>query len=768
MPLLWVSLAFITGTLLGSALPLRWFVWVSVAVLGLAATLIEKARLTPRPGCVTLRARVPLPPGVLLLFLALGALRLLSSLPNLDDSDLAYYNDKGTYTLIAVVSAPPDRREDAVYLEVRALEIEDPLATEPSRVLRSIRGKARARLAPGADWAYGDLLRFTAEPLTPSDDSDFSYKDFLSRQGIHTAIYYPKQVEKVGQGKVNPILLGLENLRQKARSVIFRQFPQPESGLLAGILLGLDNDLPDSLEEAYRSTGTAHIIAISGFNMTVVAGAILFFASRLLNRYRAAALTSVVLVLYTLFVGGSPSVIRAAIMAVAAFGGHLIGRRQVGLNALGFTAALMCLVNPGLTGDASFQLSFAATLGLVIFGNPLQEWADKLMEKRLDEEQAHRISRPLSQFFLFTLAAQLTTLPIIAAHFGRISLSSLLANPLVLPAQPAVLILGGLSTLAGMVLPAFGKILAIVVWPILAYTNRVVEWLAQSRLSSLTLHPQAAVWILVSLVLFLLVFLFRNYFKKLFKWNFHWIVLLLILACAAAWSIALHQPDGRLHLLLLRTGDQSALMLLTPEGKTIVFDPGDKANELSAAVSREISPWNFDIDQVWLSSRASAGALDQLIERIPVRQVVLPPSVYQAAARQSPLELPPGIKLVKLNPSTPFPVEADLRIEVVAEDTSSAAFYLVYRDLRVLIPNGVDYALIREVNPSVLSGLTVLILAPDDLSYIPPRVWTALEPAVILWNSTALSPDPAWPGLDAGSRVEFTTDGSQYVINTGK
>ncbi|PKN89736.1 MAG: hypothetical protein CVU45_06140, partial [Chloroflexi bacterium HGW-Chloroflexi-7] len=141
-------------------------------------------------------------------------------------------------------------------------------------------------------------------------------------------------------------------------------------------------------------------------------------------------MSAILLGFYASMVDSSESVTRALIMAVLAMGGHLIGRRQAGLNALLFTAAVMCLLQPLLLKDASFQLSFAASFGLVVFAQPMQDWLNGLLEKRVSEKAATKWTKPLSEYFLFTLAAQLATLPFIAANFGRISISALLANPL--------------------------------------------------------------------------------------------------------------------------------------------------------------------------------------------------------------------------------------------------------------------------------------------------------------------------------------------------
>jgi competence protein ComEC len=144
---------------------------------------------------------------------------------------------------------------------------------------------------------------------------------------------------------------------------------------------------------------------------------------------------------YTLLAGAGPPVVRAAIMGGLALFARQVGRRQDGLNSLAFTAALMAACDPQLPWHAGFQLSFAATLGLVLYAEPLTQAFQRLVAKRgariasrLSPVAIQRISRLVGEYFLFTLAAQVMTLPVTLYHFGQASLSALLANPLVLPA----------------------------------------------------------------------------------------------------------------------------------------------------------------------------------------------------------------------------------------------------------------------------------------------------------------------------------------------
>lgn len=765
MPLLWLSISVVSGIFLTICFDLPVYFWTAIFGLGIILVLIERFFFHTTSSWKKLRSVIPLYPGLLFIALAIGGLRLHGNQTPISSNSLAYYNDRGAYTITARLTDPPDQREDAVYLDLDVIEIEDPRASDPLDAIRAIKGKVRVRMPANADYGIGDVLRFSGAPLTPSEDERFSYKDYLARQRIETVIYYPRQVQVVDHIESNLLRAKLESLRQQAKAVIFSLYPQPESALLAGILLGLERDMPQSLVRAYQQTGTAHIIAISGFNMGVLAFVFMKLFGRMFNRYWAALISGVAIMLYTIFVGGSPSVVRAAIMAVTAFGGHLVGRRQSGLNALAFTAALMCLINPLSLEDVSFQLSFAATLGLVLFAEPLGTWANDRLAKLFPESAARKISEPLNQYILFTFAAQLLTFPLIAYHFGRISLSSLLANPLILPAQPPLLIMGGISAILGGMSPALGKVASLFTWPLASYSNFIADRFSRMDSGSLAVTPQIALLLLAMVVLFILLFIFRGFLTKLLKGNFYWIIFLLLIGGVSVWSIILHRPDGNLHFHVLRSGEDSVLMLSTPAGKTVLFDPGKEVNEIGAAVSLQLSPWSSKIDQIWLSNAPSARYLGELDERIPVESVVLPPVVYRAGAESSPVTIPSNLTPIKLKSGEVVEIDEAMTIRVVAENADTAALLVKYDQVKILIPNGVDFALIKEIDPSALSGLSVLVLNESDIRYIPPRVWQGIEPRLIFWESAAICPVEGWLNLEQSGSISIISDGRDIFFD---
>ena len=707
MPLLWLSLAFLTGLALAKdqpAFPAAF--WAGLCAAGLLLAWLE-ARLIRIPLLLRWRRFARLPFTLLLAALALGGLRLVLALPSFTPGDLAYSNDRGELTLRAGIASLPEERAAGMRMRVAVTAL-----VNADGSLSPMKGLALVTLPASEPWHYGDCLEIRARPVTPPEGGSFSYREYLARQGVHSQLAAPDAV-RIGRGCGSTLLSGIYTLKQRSAALLEALYPQPEAALLNGILLGDDSGLPESAQQAFRDTGTAHIVAISGFNIAILAGLIVALLGRLLPRGQAALAAVLLIGAYTLLVGGSPPVVRAAIMGAVGLFGGLIGRRQAGANSLTFTAALMCLFNPWLPWDPSFQLSFMATLGLVLYAEPLQHWLTGWLERRLPAHpgasgpdrasKARRIAAPLAEYVLFTLAAQITTLPVIAYHFGRLSFSALLANPLALPPQPALMVLGGLSLLGGLLWQPLGQLLAWLAWPLAAYTLRITALLAELPGGAISIGQiTPALVLLFYALLFAVTLLPRlpaNHALRRTVQPAAWIAALGLLA-VTAWSAALPLPDGRLHVEFFSGG---SALITTPGGRSLLL-----AGQVSQPL-KDALPSARCLDALVIFTAPSSGLAD-LLERCPPRQIywAAPPEASALDPLSSPQETLANGEALRL--------EDGLLLRTVGRTAKGAAMLLEWRGLAVAWPNGLP--------PGQVPAVQVLALGEPDLA-VDAQAWQA-------------------------------------------
>jgi competence protein ComEC len=777
VPLFWVSLAIIAGLLLGNDLPWSRDIWLILAggFLLLWPLLSLGSKRFPRLRALRWLSHshpfLLLPPILLLIAAPVGALRMATSGPDIANGHIQAFNDQGEVQLIALVDSPPDRRDQTTLYHLQAEEIAplDALG-RPEKALPT-HGAVVALVRGRANWQYGDRLRLTGQLTTPSEGETFSYRAYLARQNVYSYLAYP-QVRRVASGAGNPILALLYSFRDQAYHKIYQLFPAPEAPLLAGILLGIDSDIPDALTQAFQATGTAHVIAISGFNIAILAKLFSELFGRFLSRWWATLISILAITLYTLMVGAMPSVVRAAIMGSLALVAQQIGRRTGGVNGLAMTAAGMCLFdNPHLLWDVSFQLSFGATLGLILYGDPLQTGLTRFLERRLPVEKARRIAGPIGEYFLLTLSAQLLTLPITLYHFQRLSVSALLANPLILPPQPLVMVLSGVAVLLGMLSEPLGHLAAWFAWPFAAYTNRMVELLATIPGGVLVLG-EFNLWTVLLMYVVLLVPALGKRFSEKIRSVLTPTLPLAILALAAvlAWRGVAALPDGKLHLRVFDLDHQQVLLIAAPGGETLLVNGGPSPRQLNNTLDRWLSPFDRSLDGLLITQEdASAwSGLNESLESHPVRRMWwgVPPNqdrtgrqlVETLQNQQSASQaLAPGSRLM---------LGDQVSLQIVAAGETNSALWLTWQNFRALAPGGIAP---NDLPDDVLNHSSVLLLNQDDLEGTTPDEWLSYAPEAVLatpGSSAFLPTGRNWINTYSQGWISLQTDGQRMWLET--
>ena len=381
LPFFWLSLAFIVGILLASQVSLTYDIWLILAGVFLLFAIrprkiAELLRLSTRTYLIIVLSLVSF---------CLGGLRYQLSIPKIDAFHIAWYNDREYDLLVTgTLAEPPDYRDTYTNLQ---LEVE---AVDTGSGDLPVEGLLLVRVFPNETYEYGERIRIRGKLVTPPENEEFSYREYLARQGMHSYMSRTEVTHLPGNGG-NPVRRAIYVFRDKALENIYLIFPDPEASLLAGILLGVDTGLPKDLQQAFKDTGTAHIIAISGFNIAIIAGLFFTLFSRMLGQTRGSIVAILGIALYTFLVGADAAVVRAAIMGGIALTVRQLGRRNDGLNALMLSAVIMSIFNPHIPWDVGFQLSFFATLGLILYAEPFQNWAVNFITRYTSPDAARKI-----------------------------------------------------------------------------------------------------------------------------------------------------------------------------------------------------------------------------------------------------------------------------------------------------------------------------------------------------------------------------------------
>ena len=747
MPLIWLSLAFLSGILIAANITYPVTIWLALAgaVCILASGHLIVRRLmfrhsgTRRKNFQYFAFNPPIP--ILLIALTLGAARYQANLPNISDRHfIAFYNDiDQTMVVTGVVVNFPDHRDTYTNLRVETERIHS--ANDVSAI--SVSGLLLVRVAPDEAFHYGDRIVLRGRIQTPPHAEEFSYREYLARQGIYS--YMPiNHAGLLDEHQGNSILSAIYALKEHSLATVYKLWPDPEASLFAGILLGVETGIPAPVQEAFKNTGTSHVIAISGFNITIIAGLFATFFGRIFNPRRAAIAAALGIAIYTILVGADAAVLRAALMGGLSLFARQVGRRQHGLTTLAFIAAIMALHNPHVPWDIGFQLSFAATLGLVLYADLFSQAFIHQASRLIPKSTAQKLAGPVGEYILFTLAAQLTTLPIMAYHFGRISLSAFLTNPVILPVQAPIMTIGGLALILGTIWLPLGKLIAPLAWPFVLFTIRVVEYFGLWRGGVLVLGDLGLLWVAL-------------FYGVLFGLTLGWsrssrwmpaikplpIITALGILATLTWRSTLGAPDSLLHLTLLDVGTGDALLIQTPSGHYALIDGGPSTSLLSEALGRRLPPFQRELD--WLivasSTKEQVAALPRTLERFPPDAVLWagPDSPARAADYLRETLTQSQIPNILALAGQSLDLGNGAQLHILTSGKRGAILLLEWENFRALLPLGAheaDYESLRmgqDIGP-----VTVLLLADNGYARLNPPAWiNNLNPQLVLLSVAA-------------------------------
>jgi len=323
-------------------------------------------------------------------------------------------------------------------------------------------------------YEYGDKLKVSCILEIPENFNGFDYRMYLAKDDILHLCKNPK-IESLEKNQGSRAYAGLLQIKNKLQDKIIALLPAPQSGLLIGLILGGDDKLSKAVQDNFSKTGLTHIVAVSGYNVTIVAEYLMLLGIFLgLWRKQAFYFALAGIFLFVVMTGMSASAVRAGVMGWLILWAMKNGRLSNAQNSIVFSALVMLLFNPLLLRwDVGFQLSFLATIGIVYFYPVIEKYSIK----------KNGISF-LSEILFLTLSAQVFVLPIILTDFQKLSVISPLANLLVLPIIPLTMLLGFVMVVLAFVFPPLATILAWLTFLPLKYEMSVIEWMANLKFAS--------------------------------------------------------------------------------------------------------------------------------------------------------------------------------------------------------------------------------------------------------------------------------------------
>jgi len=614
MALVYLSIAFVTGIYLGSRAVLPLSLVLPLIFVALVIALSWR------------RHHILLLGGLCLILVLCGALRF-QAVPTGDA--LQSYIGQGAVDIVGVVAEDPEPRDSSTTLRLSAREI------RVEGEWKEVSGASLVRTTRYPTYDYGDMLQVSGELEEPPQFDDFDYRAYLAREGIYSTIYYP-QIDFLDGGHGHQPLQSIYSFRNRMAEAMEESLPEPQGAVAEALVLGIRSNVPPSTYQDFQRSGTAHLLAISGLHMAIVAGILLSISVSLFGRRRPTyfVVTLSALWFYALLAGMSPSVTRAAIMVSVFLFAAYLGRQRSVITALAFAGAVMVAINPQILWQVSFQLSFAAVAGLVLLGPIFQQWGTRI-----------RAPTIVVDSFSVTLAAILATLPLIAYYFGYVSLVGLPATFLALPALPAVIVLSAVVGLIGLFALPLAQVIGWVDWLFLGYMTGVVKLFAAAPWSSVEVGGMDVSLVVLYYALLGGALWLGTRRQRLFsrvkvggrgiamgatsfarKFPAPWVLIPLLVIAILVWAAAIAAPSGdKLTVSFLDVGQGDAI-LIQRGSQQVLVDGGPSPEKICLELGERLPFWDKTIELVVLTHPQDDHLLGlvEVLSRYKVGQILEP------------------------------------------------------------------------------------------------------------------------------------------------
>lgn len=503
---------------------------------------------------------------------------------------------------------------------------------DPQSDGRAGTGRVKVSLAGPTPVGQGDQIVVSGQlrpPRPPANPGGFDASLYLRARGCDALFYGDREIQPkiLRRGPAHALERGLLSLRRRLSERLEAALGQREAAFLKALIFGERTDMADGEKELFLRTGTAHILAVSGFNVGFVCAVVYFLCAVVrIPRVVTLIIAAAVIALYCCLVGWQAPLVRAAIMAALYLLAQVIGRKGDLLNSLGLAALVILAVNPWQIWDAGFQLSFAAVMAM---GTAVPVLTDGPKIAEILKSPAQKIHESVAALFWVSYACLVFTIPLSARYFYIVSPIAVVCNLAAVPLT-FVIFCGGLLLMAvaglGVIAQAGAGAVAAVLEAMLS-ALRILDGLPGS-VATVGRPSAAAICLLYGGMAWLLAD------KRI---TGRWVragAIYLWLACVlTAQSIAYAWPDGKLRLTVLDVGQGDAMHVRLPRGGDVIIDGGqggqsDKGKWVIVPYLKSQGIQDIDLVVLTHPHEDHAGGLPTLLNRYPVRAYAQGPFDY--------------------------------------------------------------------------------------------------------------------------------------------
>lgn len=470
---------------------------------------------------------------------------------------------------------------------------------------------------------YGRELIFEGQLTQPQgvrNPGGFNYRRYLAQKGVGASIFaYPYTIEKCdGKSSFSLIRAGM-NIRDRIVHVIDNSLPHQQAGLLNGMLIGYREGLSDEVQEAFSNAGLTHIMAVSGANVAFLILPLSFLLKLLkVGKKISKLLIIAFLILFVFVTGFEPSVLRAVVTAAVLLLSEVLYKKPDTYAAIAFSCLLLLIISPCMLFNIGFQLSYAATLGIVM----LYKNITNIITCRL-------IPGKVAQVIAATLAAQLGVLPITLIHFNKLSLISIFPNILVAPILELITILGMLMAILGQFSLYLSTLIGYLNNIFLSTVLYITKWSSGVSFAAIkTVTPS-----LIVAAAYYVVIWFLFWYKPIKGISLKLRHGAVVLSFTAIFFLTGSLQPACMDVVFLDVGQGDCAFIRTYSGKTVLIDGGGSANpyNISKIGERAVIPFLLDsgigsLDAVVATHPHSdhIQGLADVLKELPTKRLIIP------------------------------------------------------------------------------------------------------------------------------------------------